>query len=217
MPKGTDAGHSLVEILIAVGLVAILLVFLSAGYGRAMEHSRAIRCMGNLRQLGVAFSRSVSEHQGKLPVVIKVQQELAGYLLPGEKFPAATSPRKTFGVMICPEDQAAFFPEGRSYAVNHYMGPTTVMTSQHVSRMLEVVHPGRVAYLMDGFREGMEAGANARFNQNTSPFGKTTQMGGVFRHRQRANVLFADGRVEALSHAEFLQDMNSRIFPKNSQ
>ena len=51
---GRRAGFSLLELLVVIGIIAILALLLLPATGTIMEICRATVCRGNLRQLGVA-------------------------------------------------------------------------------------------------------------------------------------------------------------------
>jgi prepilin-type processing-associated H-X9-DG protein len=58
---------SLVELLVVIGIIAILISLLLPSLSRAREQSRRVQCLSNLRQLGIAIVMYTNENQGKLP------------------------------------------------------------------------------------------------------------------------------------------------------
>jgi prepilin-type processing-associated H-X9-DG protein/prepilin-type N-terminal cleavage/methylation domain-containing protein len=58
---------TLVELLVVVGIVAVLVALLLPVLGRARHQARAVLCLSNLRQLSAAFQIYLNEYQGKVP------------------------------------------------------------------------------------------------------------------------------------------------------
>ena len=60
-------GFTLVELLVVIGIIAVLLAILMPALGRAREHSRRVQCGNNLKQLLNALHMYVTEHKQALP------------------------------------------------------------------------------------------------------------------------------------------------------
>jgi prepilin-type N-terminal cleavage/methylation domain-containing protein/prepilin-type processing-associated H-X9-DG protein len=61
------AGFTLVELLVVIGIIALLISILLPAMSAAREQGNAIKCLSNVRQLGGAFILYADENKGKLP------------------------------------------------------------------------------------------------------------------------------------------------------
>lgn len=59
---------TLVELLTAIGIIAVLLVMASAGMASMRDRARAVECISNLRLLGLGIQRYTLDYQGLLPI-----------------------------------------------------------------------------------------------------------------------------------------------------
>lgn len=70
-------GFTLVELLVVIGVIALLIAILLPSLNRAREASRRIKCGANLRSIGQAFMIYAAENRGNFPRTYWLDEKVA--------------------------------------------------------------------------------------------------------------------------------------------
>ena len=142
-------GFTLVELLVVIGIIALLISILLPTLGRAREAANAVKCLSNLRQLGMAFQMYSNANQGRFPASGMANQA-SGWIYWDAPRPLEDSALAPFtnkfvpaDAMICPSDDVTNRPGAGvggpykySYAFNRFF--TTDGNWQGVTRIQAV-------------------------------------------------------------------------------
>lgn len=118
-------GFTLVELLVVIGIIALLISILLPALNRAREQAKQAQCLSNLRQIGSALQMFAGEHKNHYP--------LAGELWgPSDATPA--------GLQDPTQQKYAYFPDpsrgNRTYcapmpfALSNYLGYSGIIQTE---------------------------------------------------------------------------------------
>jgi prepilin-type processing-associated H-X9-DG protein len=233
-PPFRAAGFTLAELLVVIGIVALLLALLLPALNRARNSSRAIQCASMLRNLGDAFAAYADDNAGFVPRVYAPFQEerrphwllLAGpYLEPDPRWRRARvdiefaeEVLKEFDGFHCPSHPLAGEIHG-TYVVNAFKfesapawdpdGPVKLVRVQNSSAVVWLAEAADwfgTSDPLSGQNHIFRAEASHLWRPEQLPRGAEQRMSDD-RHLGGANILFFDGSVRRIDRGSVRLDM----------
>ncbi|MCC6422644.1 MAG: DUF1559 domain-containing protein [Phycisphaerales bacterium] len=203
-------GFTLVELLVVIGIIALLISILMPSLNKARESANRVQCASNMRQLGLAYVQYASDFKGWInPGYYDSPQYwngLTSYRMWPERFahvgpysPCNYGMKYTPGYAAQPDRPVFNCPsEQREFYYTHYGANSWICGWQDPARPYWKPHKftqltaptSQVVILMD----------NARVNDGTIEYPNALQV--AYRHNKIANVLFADGHVDGMSYED---------------
>jgi prepilin-type N-terminal cleavage/methylation domain-containing protein/prepilin-type processing-associated H-X9-DG protein len=125
-------GFTLVELLVVIGIIAILMGMLLPALSRAKQKANRIGCMNNIRQINLAASMYAGDHDGEYPRRAQIQKcwifALKSYY--GNNSPTNNANGKEWNskILKCPTDR---WLEWRSYLINGFNDYWAATLSKH--------------------------------------------------------------------------------------
>ena len=93
-------GFSLVELLVVIGIIAVLIAILMPALKAARDQAQKIACASNLRQIGNGILMYVTEYKQHLPETVEPLWLSGGFLdFTADPFNATVNPRSTPNVL----------------------------------------------------------------------------------------------------------------------
>jgi prepilin-type processing-associated H-X9-DG protein/prepilin-type N-terminal cleavage/methylation domain-containing protein len=172
-------GFSLVEVVIVVGIIALLIAMLMPTVGRVREQSKATVCLSNLRQLGTALTIYVDAHRGAFPLNAHAG---AGQSWVETLYPYGVTP----AVRFCPSDERDATTLATSYLTNNY-----TVAPRPYTKITMIRRASATIYAAETHKSGDHLHATGY----TTPESVADEIA-IDRHAGKASYLFCDGHAD---------------------
>lgn len=190
-----NTAFTLVELLVVMGIVAVLSAVAVPVYSRARQRTLSVKCLSNLRQMGSAAMVYAGEHNMTLPVTShQVQQGGKSWTLTLQDYAGGKI------VFRCPCDENK--TRTYTYVINDFLTPNPAgASSLDFSCLVRIESPAQTVL----FAEASATYTNsdhfhfAEYYGGRVPASDFASQVAVQRHLGAANYVFADGHMEALT------------------
>jgi prepilin-type N-terminal cleavage/methylation domain-containing protein/prepilin-type processing-associated H-X9-DG protein len=195
-PRLFHRAFTLIEVLVAVAIIAIIMALAIPAFSRAVERAKATKDLSNLRQIGIAMQTLLNDNDQLLPLTTTwpgISTSTTPVL-----YPKYLSGRR---VLESPFDKRAS-AETDSAPVSYSINANMYIKLGTNPNMLKVVSP-TYTFLMAPKYTGDPASASSWAGTATSapdlPVGAPAETKGTHSNGRQINVLFCDWHTETLT------------------
>ncbi len=178
-------GFTLVELLVAIGIIAILAGLSLSGYSAAIRMAQSAKCTSNLRQIGVGFQNYLADHNNVLPQ--RKYDDGTPYFIVLNPYTGGSTTGKDGTIFVCPTQTSNDFPNEPSYGMNWYYDNASVLSVA-----------GASTTILAAETYGPTGTGSNRADRNSGDPGELDPT----RHSGKSNYLFFDGHIEKLTFAQ---------------
>ena len=236
--RSLRCGFTLIELLVVVAIIAILAGMLLPALGKAKSKAKSIKCINNLRQIGLAMFMYADEHEDTIP---RGDAERWFFVfMPYVPEGGTVNDFRNIKIFKCPSYPLTKRLEHQvvSYVVNAwgFDSPDDLTGFQQVgaSKITAFQEPSNSAYLLDsedgpwrpvidGFGDPTtDTWVNDVWRPDHLPFNRFWSLNAqrrvsVDRHSKGSNILYLDGHASYLDAKDIKIDLFRDLKPVNGR
>jgi prepilin-type N-terminal cleavage/methylation domain-containing protein/prepilin-type processing-associated H-X9-DG protein len=225
-------GFTLVELLVVIGVITILIAMLLPTLTRAREKANTVKCMSNLRQIGIEFNIYCNNNRGwifppgfgtnvpphaRWPMIVF---KIPTAPLPPKYNPALYDPNNydpvtfppapyTPPIMLCPSDENP--KEGHSYILNSHIAYNSIKAGSSKlgsKTSSEVIVMGEKVTSEGDYYMEINPGGLTDFDRLVDKYRHGIAVDAAAQKLAGSNYLFLDWHVETLVPDEAKRGMD---------
>jgi len=199
----SKCGFTLVELLVVIGIIAILVAILLPALNKSRQAAVAVNCQSNLRQIYALVVIYMGDNNQYLPTAVPYWPSSLNSVL-NSSFAGTI---QSVNYECCPSD-----PRDSDFPAIYGENVISFGDSKHPVKIGQVLHSSRVLF----FADTTNAAVTGRVNDicsNVRPANLTGIIYGsppTFRHNNNVcNMLFCDGHVDGLTTLQVPKDLST--------
>jgi prepilin-type N-terminal cleavage/methylation domain-containing protein/prepilin-type processing-associated H-X9-DG protein len=241
--RGSREAFTLVELLVVIGIVAVLIAILMPALGRARESARRVKCLSNLHQIATALVAYTGDNDQYFPRPAigtggETPEDWVYWSGAYKNNPSGGRIAKYLGgagalsaVMVCPDDDVSTHqpfegaPYPYSYTVNEFLCRTQIIGHLKTLRMTAMTHPGSTIMVICESSATIDDGCwapqhyvaldqlNLLSNRHDQIKEDRYDYKASDQNAGRGNVAYADGHASFVPRSDSLDPDNYLGFP----
>lgn len=199
-----DCGVTLFEVLLVIGVVLVLAAVLLPTLTPRTHYNPTLRCMNDLKQVGLSFKVWEGDNNDKFPMQVSVTNggtmELVGSGAAWLHFQVMSNELNTPKILFCPTDGDARRCMATIWGPNSSPGPYIAFTGDSNTSYFVGVDATDLMPNMPLAGDRNLTLKNLALNPGLHAFPTNAPVGwSDAMHKRQGNVLFADGSVQGVT------------------